>query len=143
VERLFEPSHPFDGVSVYAQTKRAMVELSEQLSSVLVEQGISVHCMHPGWADTPGVESSIPLFWKITKPILRTPEAGADTIVWLSVCDTAHQQSGRFWFDRKARKTHLLPGTKTLAPMKRALWERVHQWGQIDPSVWEKNACVR
>ena len=45
---------------------------------------VLMHAMHPGWVDTPGVESGLPLFGKITGPILRTPEEGADTLVWLA-----------------------------------------------------------
>ena len=44
---------------------------------------IAVHAMHPGWADTPGVRSSLPRFYRATRPLLRSPEQGADTIVWL------------------------------------------------------------
>ena len=43
--------------------------------------------MHPGWADTPGIKSSIPTFQRIMRPLLRTPEQGADTIVWLAAAD--------------------------------------------------------
>ena len=31
-----------------------------------------VHSMHPGWADTPGVASSMPGFHRVTGPLLRT-----------------------------------------------------------------------
>jgi dehydrogenase/reductase SDR family protein 12 len=137
VDRLGDPPTPFDGVAAYAQTKRAMVELSGRIAVLLGEHGVSVQCMHPGWANTPGVERSIPGFWRVTKSILRTPEAGADTIVWLSVCDKVLDHPGCFWFDRKQRKTHLLPGTDVSAEMKTRLWENAHQWAELDPFVWE------
>ena len=138
VDRLLEPSEPFDGVVAYAQTKRAMVAISERLAALLCLHGIGVHCMHPGWANTPGVERSIPAFWKLTRPILRSPTSGADTIVWLSVCDKAQDSPGQFWFDRKPRKTHLLLGTKASEEEEHRLWDEVHMWSQIDPSIWEK-----
>ena len=90
VDDLRCPPEPFDGVAAYAQTKRAMVTLSRWLADSLAPSGIAVHAMHPGWAATPGVEQSLPTFWKLTRPILRTPETGADTILWLAVCDKAH-----------------------------------------------------
>jgi NAD(P)-dependent dehydrogenase (short-subunit alcohol dehydrogenase family) len=139
VERLLQPPEPFDGVTAYAQTKRAMVELSERIAVPLSKQGVSVQCMHPGWANTPGVARSIPGFWRLTKSILRTPEAGADTIVWLSVCDKALAHPGGFWFDRKQRKTHLLPGTQSSPEMRALLWENAHQWADLNPDVW--GAC--
>ena len=77
---LHQPPEPFDGVTTYAQVKRAMVIASEYLAEALAPKGVDVHCMHPGWAHTPGVQSSIPTFFKVTQAILRTPEEGADTV---------------------------------------------------------------
>ena len=45
--------------------------------------------MHPGWADTPGVVTSLPVFHKVMGPLLRDPATGADTIVWLAATDPA------------------------------------------------------
>ena len=42
------------------------------------------HAMHRGWADTPGIRSGLPGFAKVMGPILRTPDQGADTAVWLA-----------------------------------------------------------
>jgi len=134
VDRLTAREEGFDGVIAYARGKRAMVVLSEQLSERLEPRGIAVHAMHPGWADTPGVESSIPGFWKLTQRILRTPEEGADTVVWLAACDKAQGQSGRFWFDRKARSTHLL-GKRATAAERDRLWERLHHWAQMPEPI--------
>jgi dehydrogenase/reductase SDR family member 12 len=74
--------------------------------------GVVVHAMHPGWADTPGVESSLPRFYTLTKVLLRTPQEGADTIVWLGAAPQGANSSGGFWHDRRQRPTHLLPWTK-------------------------------
>lgn len=136
VGHLQTPPEPFDGVRAYAQTKRAMVMLSERLATELKASGIAVHCMHPGWANTPGVEQSLPLFWRITKPILRTADSGADTIIWLAACDRAQQHSGKFWFDREPRSTHLLPGTRSSQAVHQTLWESVHAWSKVNPSCW-------
>lgn len=136
IDHLKTPPSPFDGVRSYAQTKRAMVMLSERLASELKASGIAVHCMHPGWANTPGVEQSLPLFWRITKPILRTADSGADTIIWLASCDRAQQHSGKFWFDREARSTHLLPGTRSSQDIHENLWESIHSWANVDPLCW-------
>ena len=137
VQALNNPPDPFDGVAAYAQTKRAMVVLNEMLAEPLAAQGIASHCMHPGWADTPGVERSIPTFWKLTRPILRSAETGADTILWLAACDKAQQTPGLFWFDREARKTHLVPGTKGSDAERQLCWNQLHQWAEISPSVWQ------
>ena len=39
--------------------------------------------MHPGWADTPAVQTSMPSFRQRMINKLRTEEQGADTLVWM------------------------------------------------------------
>lgn len=99
VDRTFDPPEPFDGVVAYARCKRAQVVLARRLGQ---------HAMHPGWADSPGVETSLPRFHRLTRGILRTPEEGADTIVWLSA---TRPTAPGFWFDRAPAPEHRLPWT--------------------------------
>jgi NAD(P)-dependent dehydrogenase (short-subunit alcohol dehydrogenase family) len=136
VTTLDSTSEKFDGVAAYARTKRAMVVLSEQLAEKLAPRGIAVHAMHPGWADTPGVQGSIPLFWRVTKAILRTSAEGADTVIWLAACDKAQSQSGLFWFDRQARSTYLLPGKRESEEDRAALWQELHRWSRVPLGRW-------
>jgi dehydrogenase/reductase SDR family member 12 len=103
---------PFDGVAAYAQAKRMQVVLAEELASRLASDGIAVNAMHPGWAETPAVKSSLPRFYAVTRRILRSPAQGADTVLWLAASEAARGQSGRFWFDRQARRTHFTARTR-------------------------------
>jgi NAD(P)-dependent dehydrogenase (short-subunit alcohol dehydrogenase family) len=114
---------PYNGVTAYAQAKRAQLILTELWADKLAGSGVTVNAMHPGWADTPGVQSSLPTFRRWTKKGLRTPGQGADTIIWLAVAESVAGVSGRFWFDRKARSTHLVPGTRSSARDRERLWE--------------------
>ena len=66
----------------------------------------------PGWADTPGLRTALPGFSRIVGPLLRTPEEGADTIVWLAAAPDAAELSGLFFLDRRARAKHRLAGTR-------------------------------
>ena len=112
----------YDGVLAYAETKRAQVVLAELWAQELAGSAVSVTSMHPGWADTPSVKLSLPRFRRITQALLRTPAEGADTVVWLAAAARSRQQSGRFYFDRAPRRTHLLPGTRESAADRRRLW---------------------
>jgi NAD(P)-dependent dehydrogenase (short-subunit alcohol dehydrogenase family) len=103
---------PYDGVTAYAQTKRMQVVLAQLLAAELPDTRLTVSSMHPGWADTPAVRSSLPRFWKAMQGRLRTPAEGADTVVWLAASPAARGRSGLFWFDRRPRSTHLLPWTR-------------------------------
>jgi len=115
----------YDGTVAYARTKRAQVILTEQWAEQLKDQGVVVHAMHPGWADTPGVSDSLPLFHKLTKPLLRTPDEGADTIVWLCAAPEPAEKSGLFWHDRTPRPTVRLERTRTSEAERQALWDRL------------------
>jgi dehydrogenase/reductase SDR family protein 12 len=82
----------------------------------------AVHAMHPGWADTPGVAKSLPTFRKVTGPALRSPDQGADTLVWLLWADEPARTSGKLWLDRRPRSTVHIPGTGTDAAERTRLW---------------------
>jgi len=112
----------FDGPTVYARTKRAEVILTEMWAQRLAGTGVTAHAMHPGWADTAGVLSSLPRFYRVTRPLLRSPGQGADTIVWLGAAAEPAEASGGFWHDRRRRPTHLLPGTRDTEVDRRRLW---------------------
>jgi dehydrogenase/reductase SDR family member 12 len=111
----------FHGTVAYARTKRAEVVLTQLWAQRLEGSGV-VHAMHPGWADTPGVRSSLPTFYRFTRPLLRTPEQGADTIVWLAAAAEPARSTGGFWHDRRRRPTHRLPWTRESAADRAALW---------------------
>lgn len=113
----------YDGVLAYAETKRAQVVLSELWAEALHGSSVTVNAMHPGWADTPAVQSSLPRFHRITRQILRTPAEGADTVVWLAASEAGRRHTGRFFFDRQERRTHFLPGTRESERDREALWE--------------------
>lgn len=112
----------YDGVAAYAQTKRMQVVLAEQFAERWGSSGPAVHSMHPGWADTPGVEESLPGFHKRLGGRLRTPAEGADTIVWLAIADRAVESTGKLWFDREPRSPYLLPFTREDTATRDALW---------------------
>ena len=55
--------------------------------------------MHPGWSDTPAVQTSMPSFREKMINKLRTPEQGADTLVWMCCCPNLEQsfENGAFF----------------------------------------------
>jgi dehydrogenase/reductase SDR family member 12 len=109
-------------LTAYARTKRMQVVLAEMWAEHLRNR-VVVHSMHPGWANTAGVSASMPRFYAITKPLLRTPEQGADTIVWLAAAGAPGQNTGLFWHDRAPRPTHRLAKTRETTAERNALWE--------------------
>jgi hypothetical protein len=78
------------------------------------------------------VAHSLPRFRTIMRPLLRTPEQGADTICWLAA---SHVDSGRFWLDRTARSTMRVPWLRYGPDEVRRTWETVRTDALADALV--------
>lgn len=102
----------FSGSVAYARQKRGLMALTEEWARDWAEEGIVVNAMHPGWADTPGVQQALPKFRNLTRTVLRSAQEGADTVVWLAVATEAGQASGKLFRDREVRPTHLMNRTR-------------------------------
>ena len=114
----------YSGVTAYARTKRMQIVIAELWADHLRSRDVSVHSMHPGWADTPGVTDSLPGFATVMGPLLRSPAEGADTVTWLVATDD-RLGTGGFWHDRRRRPTHYAPvGVETEAERQR-FWDFV------------------
>ena len=126
-ETLEMPAHKYGGSKQYAIAKRAQVTLTEMWATRVPQTEFV--SMHPGWADTPGVQESIPGFRRVTAPILRTASEGADTIAWLAAVSPLPGRNGTFWSDREIRPTHKTPQSKKLDTEvnRQSLWQQVEQ----------------
>jgi dehydrogenase/reductase SDR family member 12 len=120
-------TEPFNGPKAYARAKRAQTALIREWARRLVATGsdLVVNAMHPGWADTPGLADTLPGFYRFMGPILRTPEEGADTVVWLAGDSDAAGRSGGLFLDRRPRPFDRAPMTRLTAADRRRLWDLV------------------
>lgn len=128
-------SGSYSGTMAYARSKRAQIELLPVLTQRWEPHGVRVYATHPGWADTPGVAESLPAFQRLTRPILRDAEAGADTTVWLAAARPA-PTSGGLWHDRRARPTHtpLRPGTRSTPDEVARMWSWAEKQAGLEHS---------
>jgi NAD(P)-dependent dehydrogenase (short-subunit alcohol dehydrogenase family) len=123
VDDLQSERGEYSGSVAYARAKRGLMILTEAWAERWRENGIIVNAMHPGWADTPGVESALPAFYRLTRPLLRSPEEGADTIVWLAASTEAGEVSGKFWLDREQHPSHISARTRETGAERAQLLE--------------------
>ena len=120
------PASRYQGVTAYARAKRAQATLSREWARRLDTSGVAFHAMHPGWVNTPGITALLPRFHRITRPILLSPEQGADTIAWLATVPPQQLGTGQFWHDRHPRPGHLLPWTREKDPAAASeLWDHL------------------
>jgi NAD(P)-dependent dehydrogenase (short-subunit alcohol dehydrogenase family) len=115
----------YNGTTAYARTKRMQVALAREWGARLEGERIVVHSVHPGWADTPGLAASLPRFKGLARPLLRSPEQGADTVVWLGAAGEPARSTGRLWHDRRVRPFHYLRRTRESGEDRAALWHAV------------------
>eukprot|EP00850_Spirogloea_muscicola_P016759 SM000138S00066 [mRNA] locus=s138:283819:286819:- [translate_table: standard] len=122
----------FVGTQAYARNKRVQVpaggchpgairDIAGQLQVAVTEKwgelykdkGVGFYSMHPGWVDTATLSQSMPGFYKTFKSRLRTPDQGADTVMWLAMQPNAALTQGGFYFDRAESFKHFSSaGTK-------------------------------
>jgi dehydrogenase/reductase SDR family protein 12 len=121
-----EHMKPYDGLQLYARNKRACVHMMETYAASKPAGEVEFYSMHPGWVDTPLVQEHLPSFRKKLEGKLRTPEEGADTLLWLAAApkealEANNVKPGDFVFDRRPASKSVwpcgVPGAKQIAQM--------------------------
>lgn len=125
VEDLDGARVEYNGPRFYARAKRAQVALVREWARRTSGSSVTFTAMHPGWARTPGLTESLPGFDRAMSPILRTPDEGIDTIIWLATAARAEIESGRLYLDRRPRSFDRAPQTRLVAAERRRLWDVV------------------
>ena len=94
----------YRGMPVYGKTKLANVMFTYDLAERLAGTGVTATCMHPGAVNTRfGLNNRGfgTILFRLFKPFMRTPEQGADTLVWLASSPEAENLTGLYFADRK------------------------------------------
>jgi NAD(P)-dependent dehydrogenase (short-subunit alcohol dehydrogenase family) len=112
IESLEMDEQTYKGSVAYARAKRAQVVLTSAWQRSEPPGRIDFHAVHPGWAATEGLSKQMPGFAKAMGPLLRTPEDGVDTLVWLATQPEGIPAGGQLWLDRRPRKVSRLPKTR-------------------------------
>lgn len=79
----FDNAEGVEPVQQYARNKRQMQVMTEAWARKYPH--VRFYAPHPGWADTPAVQTSLPSFYDRMKSRLRTPTQGADCILWAAI----------------------------------------------------------
>jgi NAD(P)-dependent dehydrogenase (short-subunit alcohol dehydrogenase family) len=127
LDDLVMTDQDYDGTVAYARAKRAQTVLTREWQRRYGNEGVDFHAVHPGWTDTPGLAAGLPAFSRLAHPLLRSPSAGADTLVWLAAAPAAWPAGGHLWLDRRPRAEFYLPWTWKPAAQRvadgLALWD--------------------
>src|SRR5215208_3697103 len=94
----------YRGFPVYGMTKLANIMFTYELAERLSGTGVTANCLHPGSVGTNFGQNNrgpMALFFRTFKPFMRSPEQGADTLVWLASSPEVEGISGKYFLDRK------------------------------------------
>jgi NAD(P)-dependent dehydrogenase (short-subunit alcohol dehydrogenase family) len=113
----------YSAMRAYGLSKLGNVLFTYELARRMAGSGVTVNCMHPGAVATNFAATATKMmqtFFRLFKPLLRTPERGADTIVWLASSPEVEGVNGKFFMDRKDTRSSRLSYEEQAA---RQLWD--------------------
>jgi NAD(P)-dependent dehydrogenase (short-subunit alcohol dehydrogenase family) len=111
------------GFARYGETKLANILFTLELARRLDGTGVTANCFHPGLVATGFNRNNGPLMsaaMSLVRPFSRSPEKGAETLVWLVDSPDVSGESGGYFVD-KQRATPSRPAMD--ASVARRLWE--------------------
>lgn len=85
-------------------TKLANIMFTFELAERLRGTGVTANCVHPGAVNTNfGTNNSGlgTLLFRVSKPFMRSPEQGADTVIYLASSPDVEGMTGKYLSDRK------------------------------------------
>jgi retinol dehydrogenase-14 len=89
---------------VYGMTKLANIMFTIELAERLEATGVCANCFHPGAVSTnfgSGNGGLGSILFNAFKPFMRSPEKGADTLVYLASSPDVEGMTGKYLSDRK------------------------------------------
>ncbi len=96
----------YNSQTAYNQSKLANVLFTYELARRLKGTGVTANVLHPGVVRTGFGRVNTPLLWRILfpliDPLMRTPEKGAETAVYLAASPDAEGLTGQYFSDLKS-----------------------------------------
>ena len=100
-EKTFKP------LQVYGQSKLANILFTKSLSEKLLNSGVTVNCLHPGFVST-GIGSNNKGIWNLlmflAKPFAKRTNKGAETSIYLCASPAVKNISGEYFVDCSVEK---------------------------------------
>ena len=100
----------YSGQRAYNQSELANVMFTYELARRLEGTGVTATALHPGMTNTAfsaedPSRSMAPIVFAV-RPFMKSPKRGADTAVYLASSPEVDGLTGRYFANRKAKKSH-------------------------------------
>jgi NAD(P)-dependent dehydrogenase (short-subunit alcohol dehydrogenase family) len=125
----------YNPLRAYGNAKLFLIWNTQHLSDILQKDGITnvkVYSLHPGAVATSFGKNSnlgplLNVISKLARPFFRSPESGADTIIFLATSNTVPGNSGDYYVNRKPAKKSIKYYSRELEDL---IWNYcLHQTG--------------
>jgi NAD(P)-dependent dehydrogenase (short-subunit alcohol dehydrogenase family) len=119
----FEAARHFGIMRRYGETKLANILFTRELARRLQGTGVTANCFHPGFVATNFARNNggiAALTMTLLRPVARSSEKGAETLVWLADAPEVAGISGGYFVDRRQQAPS--PAAQDDAAARR-LWE--------------------
>jgi retinol dehydrogenase-14 len=113
----------YKGAKAYSQSKLANVLFTYELARRLEGTGISANCLHPGVVGTnfgSGVSGVFGFMVRALRPLMKSPEKGAETSIYLASSPEVEGLSGRYFVKKAEARSSDVSYDERIA---RRLWE--------------------
>ena len=111
------------GPKAYSQSKLATVLFTYELARRLEGTGVSANCLHPGVVGTnlgSGVSGAFGFMVRALTPLMKSPEKGAETSIYLASSPEVEGLSGRYFVKKAEARSSDVSYDERIA---RRLWE--------------------
>jgi len=106
-----ELKNNYNPLAAYGNAKLFLIWISQYLAEKLIQDGygnVTVNTLHPGAVATNfGVNSNLGgllnFFGKLARPFFKTPEQGAETIIYLATSEDVKSISGKYFENKKIK----------------------------------------
>ncbi|MBS4196219.1 SDR family oxidoreductase [Lederbergia citri] len=124
-EQLYKPMKKLMGGPTlrYGQSKLANIFFTSELGQQLKGTGVTTYCFDPGLVDTNFNQNNgkmARLTMAVMRMFSRTPEKGAETMVWLAETEEVSHQTGFYYAEKKIESPTEIAKDRNIA---KRLWE--------------------
>jgi retinol dehydrogenase 12 len=126
---LVKREKAYGGFHVYGASKLCNILFTRELARRLEPAGVTANCFHPGMVRTGFALNGRGFTYLMVKTsywlIARTPEKGAETLVWLAASPEAAAKSGDYYSNCRVARTSKMARDDAMAARLWSLSERI------------------